>query len=133
MDAYKRVAPQLLDELARLLSQYKWSEEGGIPCGIANILNTSWDDLTAGALLHLRSPAPTDKQPKSKGSLNLEQASPLQARDGADTERDPCVGGDDDSSERERHIRSHVKSCKQNASGGKFVLKSQQIRRDTLI
>ncbi|XP_076588544.1 uncharacterized protein LOC143321789 [Chaetodon auriga] len=49
MDAYKRAAPHLLNELARLLSHHKWCEKGCIPHGIVNILNYSWQDLTAGA------------------------------------------------------------------------------------
>ncbi|XP_044049426.1 uncharacterized protein C3orf20-like isoform X2 [Siniperca chuatsi] len=72
MDAYKRAAPLLLNELARLLSQHKWSAEGCIPHGIVNILNDSWQDLTAGAA-HMKSPEQA-KRGKSKGSLKLDQA-----------------------------------------------------------
>lgn len=65
LDAYKRAAPQLLHELARLLSQYKWAEKTCIPRGIVNILNYSWQDLTAGTQ--------TDKSRESKRSLELDK------------------------------------------------------------
>lgn len=55
MVAYKRAAPQLLHELARLLSQHKWGEKGRVPHGIVNILNCSWQDLTAGASIQEQS------------------------------------------------------------------------------
>lgn len=66
VDAYKRAAPQLLHELAHLLSQYKWAEKACIPRGIVNILNYSWQDLTAGTQ--------TDKSGESKRSLELDKA-----------------------------------------------------------
>ena len=40
MGAYKDAAPELLGELGALLSQYRWSEEGCIPRGLVNILNS---------------------------------------------------------------------------------------------
>ncbi|XP_028286153.1 uncharacterized protein C3orf20-like isoform X2 [Parambassis ranga] len=82
MDAYKRAAPQLLNELAHLLSQHKWSEEGCLPRGIVNILNYSWHDLTAGAL-HKKSEKLTDARRKSKGSLTHRQMSATSAREEA--------------------------------------------------
>ncbi|CAL8358919.1 unnamed protein product [Lota lota] len=48
MGAYKDAAPELLGELASLLSQYKWPQEGCIPRGLVNILNCSSQDLTNG-------------------------------------------------------------------------------------
>ncbi|XP_059192145.1 uncharacterized protein C3orf20-like [Centropristis striata] len=74
MDAYRRAAPQLLTEVARLLSQHKWTEEGRLPHGIVNILNYSWKDLTAAGSVHLRSSEQTEKRPKSKGSAKLDAA-----------------------------------------------------------
>ncbi|XP_062418894.1 uncharacterized protein LOC134131225 [Pungitius pungitius] len=50
MGAYKRAAPRLLEEVALLLSQHKWTEEGHLPHGIVNILNYSWGDLTSGSM-----------------------------------------------------------------------------------
>ncbi|XP_054865316.1 uncharacterized protein C3orf20 isoform X2 [Amphiprion ocellaris] len=119
LDAYQRAAPQLLDELARLLSQHKWSEEGCIPRGVVNILNYSWHDLTAGAL-HLRSPNLTDKRRKSKGSPKLDRT-PLQVSASAKEEageRDGGVVGNDGSSDREAQLRSkpRVKKRNQNSS-----------------
>lgn len=66
VDAYERAAPQLLRELAHLLSQYKWAEKTCIPRGIVNILNYSWQDLTAGTQ--------TDKSGESKRSLESDKA-----------------------------------------------------------
>ncbi|XP_041652230.1 uncharacterized protein C3orf20-like [Cheilinus undulatus] len=72
MDAYKQAAPVLLNELAHLLSQHNWTEEGCIPHGIVNILNYSWQDLTAGAV-HLKSPEQTEMEEKFKCSPLLEE------------------------------------------------------------
>lgn len=47
LDIYKREAPELLKELAVFLSQHK----GEFPRGIGNILDCSWEDLTAGAVV----------------------------------------------------------------------------------
>lgn len=81
MDAYRRAAPHLLNELAHLLSLHKWSEQDCIPRGIVNILNYSWHDLTLGAALHLRRPAVSaEKQRRSKVSLKIEKT--------------PCPGSD---------------------------------------
>ncbi|XP_074488535.1 uncharacterized protein C3orf20-like isoform X1 [Sebastes fasciatus] len=44
MEAYKRAAPQLLKQVALLLSQHDWTEEGLIPQGIENILTCPWED-----------------------------------------------------------------------------------------
>ncbi|XP_042267790.1 uncharacterized protein C3orf20-like [Thunnus maccoyii] len=94
MDAYKRAAPQLLNELARILSQHKWTEEECLPHGIVNILNYSWQDLTAGAV-HLKSPERTDKRRKSKGTLKLDETPrQVSANDKKETgERNAFVGG----------------------------------------
>lgn len=66
LDVYKRDAPRLLNELSLVLSQLK----GPSPQGIANILDCTWEDLTAGALV--RSPAQTLKpaEPVRKAPLN---------------------------------------------------------------
>ncbi|XP_051807829.1 uncharacterized protein C3orf20 isoform X2 [Acanthochromis polyacanthus] len=119
LDAYQRAATHLLDELARLLSQHKWSEEGCIPRGVVNILNYSWHDLTAGAL-HLRSPNLTDERRKSKGSPKLDRT-PLQVSASAKEkagERDDGVVGNDGSTVREAQVRSkpRVKERKQNSN-----------------
>ncbi|XP_034735566.1 uncharacterized protein C3orf20-like isoform X2 [Etheostoma cragini] len=95
MDAYKRAAPRLLNEVARLLSQHKWTEEGRtIPHGIGNILNYSWKELTAGSVF-MRSPEQTDKLGKSKGFLKLDEARSRQLSARCDTrqegERISCV------------------------------------------
>lgn len=86
VDAYKRAAPQLLHELAHLLSQYKWAEMTCIPRGIVNILNYSWQDLTAGTQ--------TDKSGEAEGSLELDKAlfRPASAHGKTKTiERNSCV------------------------------------------
>ncbi|XP_015232223.1 PREDICTED: uncharacterized protein LOC107086017 [Cyprinodon variegatus] len=87
MDAYRRAAPHLLNKLAHLLSQHKWSQKDCIPSGIVNILNYSWHDLTAGASLRLRSRvAMTEKQGRSKVSLKREKT-PRQVAEPAKEER----------------------------------------------
>ncbi|XP_034541507.1 uncharacterized protein C3orf20-like isoform X2 [Notolabrus celidotus] len=73
MDAYKQAAPHLLNELALLLSQHKWAEEGHIPQGIVNILNYSWKDLTAGVVL-MESQEQTERRGKFKGPPELDEA-----------------------------------------------------------
>lgn len=47
LEVYKREAPLLLQELSVFLSQHK----GDFPQGIGNILDCSWEDLTAGAVV----------------------------------------------------------------------------------
>lgn len=69
VDAYKRAAPQLLNDLAHLLSQHKWTKKACIPRGIVNILNCSWQELTAGAVQQT-----SDKPGGPKGSLKLDEA-----------------------------------------------------------
>ncbi|MEQ2247630.1 hypothetical protein ILYODFUR_011214, partial [Ilyodon furcidens] len=87
VDAYRRAAPHLLNELAHLLSQHKWSEKDCIPRGIVNILNYSWHDLTAGASLRLRNPAAmAERQRRSKVSLKMEKT-PRHLSDDAKEER----------------------------------------------
>lgn len=68
MDAYKRAAPQLLNELAGLLSQNK--SVIYLPRGIINILNYSWQDLTSG-LMPLKGPEPTYKRPEIRACVNV--------------------------------------------------------------
>lgn len=120
MDAYKRAAPHLLNELARLLSQHKWSEKACIPQGIVNILNYSWQDLTAGAS-HLKSPEQTD-QPESKGSLKFDEARPREVSSGADKrkagERSSCVVENDSPSVSSN---PRVKKRKRNKKRGKLM------------
>jgi len=68
MGAYRDAAPELLGELARLLSQYTWREEGCVPRGLLNILNlnpnpnlpSAQEDLTPGGVLF--SPAADKKE-----------------------------------------------------------------------
>ncbi|XP_029910574.1 uncharacterized protein C3orf20 homolog [Myripristis murdjan] len=109
VDAYKRAAPHLLNELACLLSQHKWTEEGRIPHGLVNILNYSWQDLTAGAV-HLRGPGQFDKRRKSKGSPNFDETLPLlSVKDKMKTEkRNSAVVRNAGSSERKTQIHSHL-------------------------
>ncbi|XP_017261181.2 uncharacterized protein LOC108229962 isoform X2 [Kryptolebias marmoratus] len=119
VDAYKRAAPRLLDELARLLSRHRWSEVGAVPHGIVNILNESWDELTVGASPRSTSPPPTADRPESKGALGAERTTPLQAGDRAETgEREPRAGGDEGPSEWKAYDGARVKKCKQNSSRG---------------
>ncbi|KAI3371175.1 hypothetical protein L3Q82_023797, partial [Scortum barcoo] len=74
MDAYKRAAPQIINELGLLLSQHRWAEEGRFPHGIVNILNYSWQDLTAGAV-RTKSPEQADGgRGRSKGPLKVDDA-----------------------------------------------------------
>lgn len=54
LDVYKREAPLLFKELAAFLEQHK----GEFPRGIVNILDCSWEDLTAGALVRRRAAQP---------------------------------------------------------------------------
>lgn len=44
----EQVAPQLLDELAFILTKHKWGKRRRVPRGIENLLDESWKDLTAG-------------------------------------------------------------------------------------
>lgn len=72
LDVYKRDAPLLLKELAVFLSQHK----GDFPQGIVNILDCSWEDLTAGALVR-RSAAPPLKPAECRGSPRAVAAAPV--------------------------------------------------------
>ncbi|CAG5957800.1 unnamed protein product, partial [Menidia menidia] len=110
MDVYKRAAPQLLCDLARLLSQHLWSEKGCIPRGINNILNYSWDDLTAGASIHLKSPTEKEKRSKSKGCLKPKNTSPTLSSTAKleKRERDQCTEGNVGRSERKARVRSNA-------------------------
>ncbi|KAM9754804.1 uncharacterized protein ACNS7B_007558 [Menidia menidia] len=110
MDVYKRAAPQLLCDLARLLSQHLWSEKGCIPRGINNILNYSWDDLTAGASIHLKSPTEKEKRSKSKGCLKPKNISPTLSSTAKleNRERNQCTEGNVGRSERKARVRSNA-------------------------
>lgn len=66
LDVYKRDAPQLLNELSLVLSQL----EGPSPQGIANILDCTWEDLTAGALVRSRAQPLKSAEPVRKAPLN---------------------------------------------------------------
>lgn len=127
MDAYMRAAPQLLYELARLLSQHKWTEEGCLPHGIVNILNYSWQDLTAGAA-HLKSPRWTDRRQKSKESLKLNKASrQVSADDEMEIgESNSSVGHIAPPERKTQHSSNpRTKKRKSNSSRGKLVLGSK--------
>lgn len=52
LELYRREAPLLLKELSTFLSLHK----GEFPQGILNILDRSWEDLTAGALVRRKTP-----------------------------------------------------------------------------
>lgn len=66
LDVYKRDAPQLLNELSLVLSQLG----GPSPQGIANILDCTWEDLTAGALVRRRAQTFRSAEPVRKAPLN---------------------------------------------------------------
>lgn len=127
MDAmYKQAAPQLLNELARLLSQHNWTEEGCIPQGVVNFLNYSWQDLTAGAVQPKGPEKTLQKRRRSKGSLKSGGESPqrqVSASGKRETagDRSPCVVGSAGSSERKPQVslNPRVKKRKQNSNGGK--------------
>uniref|UniRef100_A0A3Q3J849 FAM194 C-terminal domain-containing protein n=1 Tax=Monopterus albus TaxID=43700 RepID=A0A3Q3J849_MONAL len=128
--AYKRAAPRLLNELAGLLSQHKWTDKRRIPRGIVNILNYSWQDLTAGAVL--KSPEQTDKQRKLKGSLELEQINrPMSSNDTNQTGSiESCVVGNVGPSERKTRVSSNppVKKCKVSKKG--WLTEMEQLSYD---
>lgn len=124
MDAYKRAAPRLLNELARLLSEHKWTEKGCIPHGIVNILSYSWHDLTAGAA-HLKSPEQADKRGKSK--LDDAQSRQVSASDKREAgERKPCMVESVGPSVRKPQVSSNprMKRRKHKPSGGKLIPRS---------
>lgn len=70
LDVYKRDAPLLLSELSLVLSRLK----GPSPRGIANILDCTWEDLTAGALV--RRGAQTLKPAERRGLLGAVASTP---------------------------------------------------------
>ncbi|XP_071351097.1 uncharacterized protein C3orf20-like isoform X2 [Trachinotus anak] len=122
LDAYRRAAPQLLHQLARLLSLHKWTEAGCIPHGVVNLLNYSWQDVTAGAV-RPKSPERPLKRRRSKGSWKLGETSRQVSANGAREagERSPCVGRGPGASERKPQVSSNprVKKRKQNNSGAR--------------
>lgn len=127
MEAYKRAAPQLLNDLARLLSQRKWSEERRIPHGTVNILNYSWHELTAGAL--------TDKPPKSAGSRKLQQTArqvSAGAREEA-AETNSCAAGSAGVTERKPQLTPRVKTSEQSSSRGKKKEKKEEEYQATFL
>ncbi|XP_054475567.1 uncharacterized protein C3orf20-like [Anoplopoma fimbria] len=135
VEAYKRAAPQLLNEVARLLSQHKWTEEGRIPHGIVNILNYSWRDLAAGSV-HLKSQEEAGTRRKTpRGSVNLDegssrQVSPKDKREAE--ERNSCVVGNAGPSVRKPQVssnprvkkRKHSSNRAQNSTTGSFSMSS---------
>ncbi|KAK7891318.1 hypothetical protein WMY93_023281 [Mugilogobius chulae] len=70
MEAYKHRAPQLLSELAHVLSEHNWSDEGRLPHGLVNILHYTWQELTAGAQ-QLPASQHTERS-KSRPSSNID-------------------------------------------------------------
>ncbi|XP_068458349.1 uncharacterized protein C3orf20-like isoform X2 [Clinocottus analis] len=109
--AYKREAPQLLNEVARLLSQHKWTKVGRIPRGIVNILNYSRRGLTPGSM-PLKSLEWTDG---GFGKLDEEEGASRQvsAKDKREAgERDSRVVGDAGPSGRKPHVGSNTKKRK---------------------
>lgn len=121
MDAYKRAAPQLLNELAHLLSQHKWTEKC-IPHGIVNILNYSWQDLTAGAV-RWNSPGQTEKPGESKGSLKLDEARPPNDKREAG-ERNSCFMENVGPSVRKPQVSSNAR-IKKRKQRGKLICGSR--------
>lgn len=119
MDAYKRAAPQLLNELAHLLSQHKWTEERCLPHGIANILNYSWQDMTVGAV-HLKSPRWTDRRRKSKESLKLDKTSrQVSADDEMEIGEKNSFVGHIGSPERKTQLNSNLRMKKRKSNSRK--------------
>ena len=123
MDAYQRAAPLILNDLARLLSQHKWTEEGRIPHGIVNILNCSWKDLTAGSV-HFKSPEQAAEIRKSKGSEKLDESrsSQVSAEDKREAGgRNSCVVENGAPSVRKPQLSSNprVKKRKHSSNRGK--------------
>lgn len=121
MEAYKQAAPQLLNELARLLWQHRWADERRLPRGVVNILNCSWHDLTAGALRS--SPKLTDKLPKSVGSPKLQQPPRQVSASGREetAEEIPCAAGSAGFTGRKSQVKLNprVKKSEQRCSRGK--------------
>ncbi|XP_039989578.1 uncharacterized protein C3orf20-like isoform X3 [Xiphias gladius] len=119
MEAYRRAAPQLLNELALVLSQREWTGDRCVPRGVVNILNDTWQDLAASAL-RVKSPDQTRKRRGSRGSMKLGEA-PRQVSARGKREaggRDPCAAGSAGPSEGEpqKGLNPRVKKCKQNTS-----------------
>ncbi|KAG7999636.1 hypothetical protein GBF38_000159 [Nibea albiflora] len=114
LDAYKRAAPRLLHELACLLSRHKWTERGCIPHGIVNILNYSWHDLTAGAVVVA---VPRGESQRGSQKLDEARASQVSANDKREAaERDSCDARNDCPPVRKPQVSSNprVKKRKQN-------------------
>lgn len=121
IEAYKQAAPQLLNELARLLWQHRWADERRLPHGVVNILNCSWHDLTAGALRS--NPKLTDKLPKSVGSPKLQQPPRQVSASGREetAEENPCAAGSAGFTGRKSRVKLNprVKKSEQRCSRGK--------------
>lgn len=125
MDAYQRAAPLILNDLARLLSRHKWTEEGRIPHGIVNILNCSWKDLTAGSV-HFKSPEQAAEIRKSKGSGKLDESRSSQVSAEDKTEaggRNSCVVENGGPSVRKPQLSSNprMKKRKHSSNRGKHI------------
>lgn len=120
----EQVAPQLLDELAFILTKHKWGKGRRVPRGIENLLDESWKDLTAGR----------DGAEEPAGSPGRsDEAQPRQTPPGRDSkvegqrDRSPAgrVGG---SAVRERQESANVeiKRRKQRGKGmGTFLPEAQ--------
>ncbi|XP_055011673.1 uncharacterized protein LOC129409474 [Boleophthalmus pectinirostris] len=112
IDAYKRTAPQLLSELAHVLSQHKWSAEGRLPHGLVNILHYTWQELTAGARL-LPAPQHPEKHTKPLASSNIDLSpQPLSANQKRDREVATCQVKPQVSSTSARVKKKKSRACK---------------------
>ncbi|XP_034001911.1 uncharacterized protein LOC117494975 isoform X2 [Trematomus bernacchii] len=126
MDAYQRAAPLILNDLARLLSQHKWTEEGRIPHGIVNILNCSWKDLTAGSV-HFKSPEQAAEIRKSKdsGKLDESRSSQVSAEDKREAGgRNSCVVENGSPSVRKPQLSSNPRVKKRKHSSNRALSSS---------
>ncbi|KAK1887980.1 putative protein C3orf20 [Dissostichus eleginoides] len=124
MDAYQRAAPLILNDLARLLSRHKWTEEGRIPHGIVNILNCSWKDLTA---VHFKSPEQAAEIRKSKGSGKLDESrsSQVSAEDKREAGgRNSCVVENGGPSVRKPQLSSNPRVKKRKHSSNRALSSS---------
>ncbi|CAB1452716.1 unnamed protein product [Pleuronectes platessa] len=127
IDVYKRAAPLLLNDLALLLSQYNWAEEGRVPHGVANILCHSWQDLTSGAAL-LSSPEQTDKRRGSKGSLKLGESPHHVSDDGRRQTEEGSAGPSESKPQVGANPRVKKKSRACSSSSIRFSISSSSCK-----
>ncbi|CAJ1056360.1 uncharacterized protein LOC117814340 isoform X1 [Xyrichtys novacula] len=113
MEAYKRASPHLLNELAHLLSRYKWAEEGRLPLGIVNILNYSWKDLTAG-VVHIKSQVEIEKKGRFKVPPKLDEARSSQTSAKHREETEGTNSSDVSMIKPQVNLNPHMKKRKQN-------------------